>query len=598
MLDKNNPRVGSIRSQNTPFLNEKTMTTLAKRLSSSLLLLLVGFGLFAQSPYSATILGIASNFGPLGNGTLFSLQQDGSGFQIVHSMGANSGADGSYPVGSLVEGPGNFLYGMTYGGGVHGDGTIYKIKHDGTGFAVIRHLKDTSDGKAPYSALMLGMDNAFYGVTSLGGSFGTGTLFKIQSDGSGFQVLHHFNATIDGGYPWGTVIQLSDTFLYGMAYRDGLFSGGSIYKIKPDGSSFQILRHLNPTTDGSLPHGSLLDAGNGKLYGLTHKGGTYDDGTIFSINPSGSGFTVYHHLNESTDGSRPIGQLSMGGDGYLYALSQFGGTNSKGTLFRILPNGNNFGVLYHFTAAGGHRPQASLALGGDGKFYGTASLGGSFSAGTVFSFDPFDTTYVVLHHLMGGLDGGTPTGNILIIPTSQLPVEWTAFRAQPAGPNMVHLDWATSREQGNRGFDIQRSMDGVSFESIGWVPSRGDSENQQQYGFTDHQVPHGRWHYRLRQLDINGGTSFSEIRSVSIEASTEMVLYPNPAEHRLHVQSAFEQNDIASVFDGQGKLIKNWQLRGAGPTFQVDISSLKSGVYFLVLRDAAGNRARRMFIKR
>jgi uncharacterized repeat protein (TIGR03803 family) len=598
LLDKNNPRVGSIRSQNTPFLNEKTMTTLAKKLSSSLLLLFLGFGLFCQSPYSATLLGISSNFGPLGNGTVFRMQQDGSGFQLIRSMGASAGHDGIYPVGSLVEGPGNFLYGMTYGGGVHGDGTVYKIRHDGTGFAVIHHLKDTSDGKNPYSALMVGMDNALYGVTSGGGSFRTGTLFKVQSDGSGFQVLHHFNSSIDGGNPWGTVIQLSDTFLYGMAYRDGLFSGGAIYKIKPDGSSFQILRHLNPLTDGSLPHGSLLDIGNGKLYGLTHRGGTHDNGTIFSINPSGSGFTVYHNLNEPTDGARPIGQLNLGGDGYLYGLCQFGGNNSKGTLFRILPTGANFGVLHHFTTAGGHRPQASLTLGGNGKWYGTASLGGSFGVGTVFSFDPFDSTYTVLHHLLGGLHGGTPIGNILIIPTAQLPVEWTAFEAEATGPNMAHLKWTTSREQSNSGFDIQRSMDGLSFERVGWVPSQGDAESSQHYAFTEQDVPQGTWYYRLRQVDVNGATSFSELRSVSIGSSGDMVLYPNPVERILHIRSAFGQNPLATVFDGQGKVVKNWQLRGPGPAFDVDISSLKSGVYFLVLRDAAGNRTRRMFVKR
>ena len=597
MLKLNNPRVGSIRSQNTPFLHEKTMTIAVKKLVSSLLLLFIGFGLFGQSPYAATLIGIASNFGPFSDGTVFTINHDGSGFQVIRSMGAASGLDGSNPVGSLVEGPAGFFYGMTYGGGVHGDGTIFKIRYDGTGFAIIRHLKDSTDGTFPHSAMLLGMDNALYGVTSAGGTYGTGTLFKINTDGTGFQVLHHFNAPIDGGYPWGSVIQLSDTFLYGTAYREGLFSGGSIYKIKPDGSGFQVLRHLNPGTDGSLPHGSLLDYGNGKLYGLTHRGGSYDDGTVFSIEPDGSNFTTHHHLDESSDGSRPIGKLTAANDGYLYGLCQFGGTSNKGTLIRILPNGSNFGVVYHFATATGHRPQASLSLGDDGRLYGTASLGGGFNYGSLFAFNPPDSSYTVLHHLAGGIDGGTPTGDLLLIPTSQLPVEWTAFDARPLGSHMAQLSWTTSREQGNKGFDIQRSMDGVSFETVGWVSSKGDAENRQGYVFIDREVPQGDWNYRLRQVDINGSGSFSEVRRVRISTSSEMVIYPNPAANTIHVQSAFEQTATALMFDSQGKLTKKWDLRGEGTGFDLDISELQSGMYYLLLRDLAGNRARQMIVK-
>ena len=153
-----------------------------------------GYPLFSQTPYSAKIIGLASNFGPWGDGTIFSLNHDGSNFQVARPLGAGRGLDGSYPVGTIIEGPNGKLYGLTYGGGVHNTGTIYSINQDGSGFTVLRHLLDTVDGGNPHRGLYLGIDNALYGVASIGGQNSAGTVFKIQTDGTGFQVLHDFNA--------------------------------------------------------------------------------------------------------------------------------------------------------------------------------------------------------------------------------------------------------------------------------------------------------------------------------------------------------------------------------------------------------------------
>lgn len=582
------------------FLSKKN-NAFTQKFSSSLLLFTISLFasfLIGQTPFTANIIGLASNFGPWGDGTVFSMQNDGSNFQVVRPLGAGRGLDGSNPVGTMIEGPGGFLYGMTYQGGVNGHGTIFRVTSTGTGFSVIRHLLDTADGSFPHGGLYLGLDGALYGVTSDGGQYRGGTLFKIEGDGSGFQVLHHFNAPIEGGFPWGALIQLSDSFLYGLTYREGLYMGGSFYRIKPDGSSFQVLHQFNPTTDGSLPHGSLILLPNGKLAGMTHRGGTFDDGTIFSINPGGLGFSVLHHLDESSDGSRPIGKLTLANDGYLYGLTQFGGSTAKGTCFRIMPDGSGFGVVYEFDGMNGERPQASLSLGGDGLLYGTASLGGNFNSGVIFSINPADSSYSVLHHLFATTDGGTPTSDILILPATNLPVAWATFDVQPAASVGARLQWQTSYEQGNRGFYIQRSIDGQVFETLGWEPSAGDHEIEARYSFTDVSANEGTWYYRLRQVDIDGAFSFSSIQSVTLTSDFRLAVFPNPTNGILNIQSGIleSSNVRLEVFNFRGGLVLGKMLNDGALTHMLDVQSLRSGMYVLRLRDERGEYVQERFL--
>src|SRR5258706_9602617 len=128
-----------------------------------------------------------------------------SGFaQFTKLMDFGSVANGTNPYSAPVS-DGTFLYGMTSDGGANQLGTLYKIKPDGTGFVNLLDFDGTNNGSSPYGSLFF--DGAFlYGMTSQGGSNGNGTIFKIKPDGTGYAKLLDFAYATNGGYPYGSLI--------------------------------------------------------------------------------------------------------------------------------------------------------------------------------------------------------------------------------------------------------------------------------------------------------------------------------------------------------------------------------------------------------
>jgi len=140
-------------------------------------------------------------------GTVFKLSRDGSGYTVLHTF-SRTGSDGTNPgtgwdsSAGLVEGSDGMLYGTTLsGGGPNDAGTVFKLNKDGGGYTVLhRFTGPEGDGLEP-SALMVGSDGALYGTTKAwGGINGAGAVFKLLSDGTGFQVLHRFAFVEGTGY--------------------------------------------------------------------------------------------------------------------------------------------------------------------------------------------------------------------------------------------------------------------------------------------------------------------------------------------------------------------------------------------------------------
>src|SRR5262249_37943176 len=146
-------------------------------------------------------------------------------------------------------------------------------------------------------------------------------------------------------------------------------------------------------TDGSNPVAGLTVDAGGNFYGVTSRLGAYaTGGTFFQITPNGVLTTLHRFCLTSPacpDGAAPTAGLTLGSDGDLYGVTSAGGTLNAGTVFKLSPAGQ-FTKLHDFCSlpncADGVRPQAALLQGPDGKFYGTASSGGSslHGYGTVF----------------------------------------------------------------------------------------------------------------------------------------------------------------------------------------------------------------------
>jgi uncharacterized repeat protein (TIGR03803 family) len=272
-----------------------------------------------------------------GNGTVFKLNLDGSGYRVIKRLaGANDGAN---PYGSLLQATDGLLYGTTELGGAYGEGVVFKLNLDGTGYGVLTNFSNAI-GHECLAGLLQGSDGALYGTTVSGGTGGHGTLFKLNLDGTGYKVLNNFSGG-NGANPWAPVIQGLDGALYGTTLSGGNYNAGTVFRVNPDGSGFALLKQFTGINgDGKYPEGALVQVSNGILYGTTSGGGANPPGvgTVFQLNPDGTGYVVLRRFGQdSYDGTLPTAGLIQGSDGTLYGTTSSGGRYQNGTIYALVP---------------------------------------------------------------------------------------------------------------------------------------------------------------------------------------------------------------------------------------------------------------------
>jgi uncharacterized repeat protein (TIGR03803 family) len=399
-------------------------------------------GAFPECPLllvGSTLYGTAINGGTAGNGSIFSINTNGSGFTNFHNfaaggtnaMGFYTNSEGANPFAGLVI-SGNTLFGTTASGGSTGSGTVFRVNTDGSDFTNLHNFTATSgapvyandDGANPLAGLVL-LGNTLYGTAQDGGNAGNGTVFSINTDGSNFSVLHSFSSgatnnalesytNSDGAIPVAALI-LSGNTLFGTAQYGGSGASGTLFSVNIDGADFTNLYNFTANTydpvlglylnsDGAYPISGLILSGN-TLYGTAQNGGTNGTGTVFSLETNDLAFTLLYTFSApiynaaqrdytNTEGFFPVAPLLLSGS-TLYGTAQDGGSADVGTVFSINTNGSDFTTLYNFplgtanvsntyTNNGGALPVAALILSGS-TLYGTAAVGGNHGDGTVFA---------------------------------------------------------------------------------------------------------------------------------------------------------------------------------------------------------------------
>jgi len=260
-------------------------------------------GLLALS--GNTLYGTTAAGGAAANGTVFSLSTNGSAFVVLHDFKAldsniGTNTDGAQPFGGLTL-SGSTLYGTASAGGSGGAGVVFSIDTSGNNFTVLHSFTPldplsatNADGAFPFSGLVLS-NGVLYGTTLAGGTGGNGVIFSIGADGSGFAILHSFSATdpltgtnLDGASPCAP-LALSGGNLYGTASAGGANASGTVFSVNTGGTRFQTLyafTAMDPSTgtnrDGALPVAGLLPLGRA-LYGTTFSGGPGGAGTVFNV---------------------------------------------------------------------------------------------------------------------------------------------------------------------------------------------------------------------------------------------------------------------------------------------------------------------------
>jgi uncharacterized repeat protein (TIGR03803 family) len=186
---------------------------------------------------------------------------------------------------------------------ISGNGTIFGVNADGTGFTNLHNFTKLSgaltnvDGIRPFAGLTL-LDGVLYGTASGGGTTDWGTIFKVNTNGSQFVTLHNFIAgsgsssnitNNDGVFPQGGLIS-SGTTLYGTTLGGGDSARGTVFAVNVNGTGFTNLHVFAATSgpnytnwDGSVPTAAMVLSGD-LLFGTANGGGNSGDGTVFALN--------------------------------------------------------------------------------------------------------------------------------------------------------------------------------------------------------------------------------------------------------------------------------------------------------------------------
>jgi uncharacterized repeat protein (TIGR03803 family) len=372
-------------------------------------------------------------------------------FTTLHSFTATPASspyinsDGAYPNAGLIL-SGNTLYGTANYGGSSGRGTVFKVNTNGTGFTILHSFTapspnssgypTNSDGANPLAGLILS-GNTLYGSANVGGRFGRGAVFAVNTNGTGFTNLHNFPEAVydsssgsytnsEGAYPWAG-LTLSGNTLYGTTANGGSAGWGTVFALNTDGTGFTNLHSFNSGSDGARPFARLILSGN-TLYGTAREGGSSFVGTVFALNTDGTGFTNLHNFTDSSDGKNPISGLVLSGN-TLYG--------TVGKVFKVNTDGTGFTFLTNV-----HGSQDGLVLSGNTLYGTTGGYFGSSDSGTVFAVNTDDTGFTTLHTFSPNgpsvdsytnSDGVVPAGLIL----SSNTLYGTAYRGGSSGNGTI-----------------------------------------------------------------------------------------------------------------------------------------------------------------
>lgn len=336
-----------------------------------------------------------------GAGTLLRVSPGGL-VTRMHDFTPTNLTRGTHPSAPLLQ-IGNHLYGTTEGGSEpaeSGAGSVFRYTPATDQFKVLHTFVPNLplEGQHPTGGLILGSDGFLWGTTIAGGSVEgwdwSGTIYKIRPDGSGYTQVHDFNGGPgDGKRPYTPLTEASPGVLYGTAQQGGALDSGVIYRVDMATSQFSVVHEFGSAGDGSRPYSGLLKAG-GKLYGTTVIGGLHNHGMVYEFDAATATVIPLHHFNDSLgEGRSPRGELMQASNGRLYGVNSSGGTSGGGTVFELTPGpAPQLTVLHSFLyndKVDGYTPETGLVEGAGNLLYGTTRYGGGRSQfrfrGTIYT---------------------------------------------------------------------------------------------------------------------------------------------------------------------------------------------------------------------
>jgi uncharacterized repeat protein (TIGR03803 family) len=510
--------------------------------------------------HDSKIFGMTSN-GGYGSGAIYSIDTDGTDYTFLHGFDKT---DGRNPWGSLTQ-VDNKLY-AHIAGGVHDYGVIFGMNADGTGFQKLKDFEATNTGYEPRGALALTPASGF-GITYQGGEFNKGVIYKVDNNGSDYEVLHNFNGN-NGAFPESSMT-LSGSTLYGMTTMGGSDEAGTLFKIDTTGLDFEVLVNFTGI-NGSFPVGSLVDDGANTMYGMTGAGSSNNKGTVFKFEKTSKTLTTLYSF-EDTDASKPYGGIALA-DAKLFGMS-LGGVGD-GVVFSLNLDGSGFSKVLDKSSLEAGRYPNSLTVSGS-TIYGTMTQGGTSDWGTAFKVQTDGTGFQKLVDFVY-TNGAIPTGTTIIIGDTIL-----YGMTKLGGPNDSGVAYSLNTDGSD--YTILINFDDVNPSDGGRVKSSGTSMRVEgslsfKNGFfysplslqSGDQKTGGIIKFAPQAAEVVTGIEEIPLNKVTV--------YPNPTSNviRLSRNSKISQ---AHVVDSLGNKVNTRIIEGDS----IDVSHLPQGMYYLVV---------------
>ncbi len=313
------------------------------------------------------------------------------------------------------------LWGTTSNGGINDGGTIFSVDANGNNLSIRHNFSNNQHGEYPSFSELCEADNGkFYGLVPGGGILEEGVLFEYDPVNHTYISKIEFNINTIGGVPEGSLVKSNNGKLYGMTTKGGSSNNGVLFEYDPINNTYTIKVNFDGVSKGSEPHGTLTAWINDKLYGMTHLGGTYGKGVLFEYDPANDIFTKKLDFDGTSKGSEPFGALVQSSSNLkMYGMTAYGGASDYGVVFEFDPDTDTYTKLLDFDgSAHGRKPYGTFVEADNGKMYGMTYYGGSpisfpdlLGDGTLIELDP--ATGIVIKKLdLAQMNTIRPSGSL------------------------------------------------------------------------------------------------------------------------------------------------------------------------------------------
>jgi uncharacterized repeat protein (TIGR03803 family) len=351
------------------------------------------------------LYGMNNSGGQYNAGVIFTYDPIVDVYTVVHQFNRAAGASG---IGKLFQASNGMMYGLGNGGGANNAGVVFSFDPVTGAYTKKADLEFASTGGLPLSGFLEGSPGMLYAVVNAGGANGNmGTLLRYDIANNILSKRYDFSSTT-GFLPVGALIKAANGKMYGMMSQGGTTNGGTIIEIDPSNDMVVTRKvELDYQTNGGLPLGSFVEASNGKLYATCVSGGANYYGTIIEYVPGATSVTLKHTFDIS-GGQGPYGSMVEAANGKLYGLTTFGGS----TVFEFDP-ANGFTNKIQLQKSVGSTPTGSFTVFSNGKLYATTYAGGNYNSGSLIEYDVNTNTLTKKRDFIFSLEGSNPVGNLV-----------------------------------------------------------------------------------------------------------------------------------------------------------------------------------------